>query len=324
MAPSLEHVLLGDIGATNARFALLTNGALGPIESIAVADYPHFTDAIEAFLQRHDSRMPVAGAVLAVAGLVEAERCALTNCSWLINGAELRSTFGFATVRVLNDFEATAFALPHLTTADLHPLGGGQAVPDAPMAVLGPGTGLGVACLIPGSQGAVAIATEAGHATLPATSPREDAVIDYLRQHFEHVSAERAVSGSGLKNLYRAVAAIDGIDVPERSAAEITKGALDGTCPASRAALDLFCAMLGAVAGNVALTFGARGGVYIAGGIAPRIVQHLARSEFRARFEAKGRFRNYLETIPASVIVHPNAAFIGLKALVKQEHGAQP
>lgn len=322
MAASPEHVLLGDIGATNARFALLTDGALGLIESIAVADYPRFTDAIEAFLTR-DRRAPIAGAVLAVAGPVEAERCALTNCSWLIDAAELRSTFGFATVRMLNDFEATAFALPHLTTADLHPLGGGRAVPGAPMAVLGPGTGLGVACLIPGSQGAAVIASEGGHATLPATCPREDAIVDYLRRHFGHVSAERAVSGSGLKNLYRAVAAIDGASVPERSAAEITQGALDGACPTSRAALDLFCAMLGTVAGNVALNFGARGGVYIAGGIAPRIVRHLERSEFRARFEAKGRFRNYLETIPANVIVHPNATFIGLKALAKQQRSAQ-
>ena len=262
--------------------------------------------------------------MLAVAGPVEAGRCVLTNCPWLIDATELRSTFGFAMLRMLNDFEATAFALPHLTTADVHPLGGGQAVPGAPMAVLGPGTGLGVACLVPGSHGAAVIASEGGHVTLPATSPREDAVIDYLRRHFGHVSAERAVSGMGLENLCRAIAAIDGVNLPERCAADITEGALLGTCETSRAALDLFCAMLGTVAGNVALTFGARGGVYIAGGIAPRIVSHLAQSEFRARFEAKGRFRNYLATIPTNVIVHPNATFAGLRALAQQARGARP
>ncbi len=319
MAPFSEQVLLGDIGATNARFALLANGAVGPVEAIAVADHPDFAHAVAAFLSRHGSGGSTTGAVLAVAGPVEAERCVLTNCSWVIDATELRSTFGFATFHLLNDFEATAVALPYLTTADLYPLGGGQAAPNAPMAVLGPGSGLGVACLVPGFSGAVVVATEGGHATLPATSPREEAVIGYLRRHFEHVSAERTISGGGLENLYRAIAAIDGIDVPERSAAEITKCALDSTCPTSRAALDLFCALLGSVAGNVALTFGARGGVYIAGGIAPRIVGHLARSEFRARFEAKGRFRSYLEAIPANVIVHPNATFLGLKALASAQ-----
>ena len=314
MAASLEHVLLGDIGATNARFARLTDGVVGAVDTITVADHPRFTEAVEAFLGRQGSRTPTTGAVLAVAGPVENGRAALTNCPWVIDAVELRSTFNFARLRILNDFEATAFALPHLTTADLHPLGGGKAIPGAPMAVLGPGTGLGVACLVPPDT---VIPTEGGHVTLPATSAREEAIIDHLRQEFGHVSAERAISGMGLENLCRAIAAIDRLDVRECNAADITKNALDGTCPASRAALDMFCAMLGTVAGNIALTLGAQGGVYIAGGIAPRIVSHLAKSEFRARFEAKGRFKNYLERIPVNVIMYPNAPFIGLKALAQ-------
>ena len=136
------------------------------------------------------------------------------------------------------------------------------------MAVIGPGTGLGVACLVSGSDGSVVIASEGGHATMAATSRREDAVIDYLRRQFGHVSAERVVSGAGLENLYRAVVALDGIEAPKRDAAEITQAALDD-CPIARMALELFCAMLGTIAGNVALMFSARGGVYIAGGIAP-------------------------------------------------------
>jgi glucokinase len=132
------------------------------------------------------------------------------------------------------------------------------------------------------------------------------------------VSAERVVSGSGLENLYRAVIAIDGIEAPKRNAAEITNAALDSTCPAARAALDLFCAMLGTFAGNVALMFGARGGVFIAGGIAPRLTEYIARSEFRARFEHKGRFRQYLASIPSSIIVHPAATFIGLRSIAER------
>jgi glucokinase len=227
--------------------------------------------------------------------------------------------FSFAKVHILNDFEATALSLPLLTAADLYPVGGGEAVLGAPMAVLGPGTGLGVACFVPGFQSSIVIASEGGHATMAATSDREDAIIDYLRRQFSHVSAERVVSGSGLENLYRAVIAIDGIEAPKRSAAEITSAALDGTCPISRAALGLFCAMLGTFAGNVALMFGARGGVFIAGGIAPRLTEHIARSEFRAQFEHKGRFRQYLASIPSSIIIHPAATFMGLRSIAERE-----
>ena len=183
------------------------------------------------------------------------------------------------------------------------------------MGVLGPGSGLGVAGLVADGPRRIVVASEGGHTTLPANSPREDAVIDHLRQRFGHVSAERALSGPGLENLYRAIATLDGIDAPLRNAAEITTAALQGICPTSRATLDMFCAMLGGFAGNVALTYDARGGVYIAGGIAPRILEYLAGSEFRRRFEQKGRFHAYLENIPSLVIVHSAATFLGLMAL---------
>jgi glucokinase len=171
---------------------------------------------------------------------------------------------------------------------------------------------LGVAGLVGDGARRIVIASEGGHATLPATSRREDVILDQLRHRFGHVSAERVLSGPGLENLYGAIAAVDEIDVPLRSASEITRAALQGACSASRAALDMFCAMLGGFAGNVALTYGARGGVYIAGGIAPRILDYLINSEFRRRFEQKGRFCTYLEAIPSQVIIHPAATFLGL------------
>jgi glucokinase len=183
------------------------------------------------------------------------------------------------------------------------------------MVVLGPGSGLGVSGLVWDGSRPIVVASEGGHASLPASSIREDAVLDCLRKRFDHVSAERVLSGPGLENLYQAIAVLDGIDAPSRSAAEITNAALRGTCPISRASLDMFCAMLGGFAGNVALTYGARGGVYIAGGIAPRILDYLARSEFRRRFEQKGRFRAYLAAIPSHVIIHPAATFVGLISL---------
>jgi glucokinase len=295
----------------------LANDALGPVTEFEVARYARFPDVVAAFLNMHRDQVPVTNALLAVAGPVESERCKLTNCSWIIDVNELRTTFGLAKVRVVNDFAATAYSLPSLTPADLYAIGGGRTVPRAPMAVLGPGTGLGVACLVPGSKEPAVIAGEGGHATFAAASHREDAVIDYLRRHFGHVSAERLVSGAGLENLYQAIAVLDEREVPSRDAAEITKTALNGTCRTACAALDMFCALLGSFSGNVALTFGARGGVYIAGGIAPRIAEFIGRSEFRERFEEKGRLRPYLEAIPSNVIVHPAAAFMGLKSLAR-------
>src|SRR5215831_12329127 len=157
---SHKNRLLGDIGATNVRFALLSNGVLGPIKWFTVADFPRFTGAVAAFLERHCRQVSVCEALLAVAGPVENDRCVLTNSAWTIDALELCSAFSFAKVHILNDFEATALSLPFLTAADLYPVGGGEAVLGAPMAVLGPGTGLGVACFAPGSQSSIVIASE--------------------------------------------------------------------------------------------------------------------------------------------------------------------
>jgi glucokinase len=292
-----------------------SSNALGPVKWIAVAHYPQFADAIDDFLQEHLPDRLVENALFAVAGPVRGGRCDFTNCSWSIDGRDMRDRFKLQTVRIVNDFEATALSLPHLMEGDMRSLGGGRAISGAPMVVLGPGSGLGVAGLVGDGARRIVIASEGGHATLATTSRREDVILDQLRQRFGHVSAERVLSGPGLENLYRAIAAVDEFDVPLRSASEITQAALQGACPASRAALDMFCAMLGGFAGNVALTYGARGGVYIAGGIAPRILGHLAVSEFRSRFVQKGRFQTYLEAIPSQVIVHPAATFLGLMAL---------
>jgi glucokinase len=317
-----DTYLLGDIGGTNARFALFSAGEIGPIARFTVADYPAATDAIAEFLAWQKIKPVITTAVLGVAGPVVGDRCVILNSHWVIDGAQLRAAFGWHSVALLNDFEALALALPRLGGSDLYWIGGGAPQAGAPMVVLGPGTGLGLAALVPYAGATVPIATEGGHTTLPATNAGEDAVIDHLRGRFGHVSAERALSGPGLENLYRAVAAIDGSDAPARNARDITQAALAGTCATSRAALDMFCALLGTYAGDLALIFRARGGVYIAGGIAPRIKDYLSRSEFRSRFEAKGRFRGYLEAIPTNVIIHPDTSFLGLKSFIEQQRAA--
>jgi glucokinase len=315
MSISPECILLGDIGATNARFAFLANGVLGAVSSFEVAKFARFTDVVAIFLKEDCHEFRATHALLAIAGPVKGERSVLTNCSWVIDARELRAAFNLE-ARIVNDFEAVAFSLPWLTSTDLAGIGGGKAEAGAPMAVLGPGSGLGVACLISRSDKPVVISSEGGHVTLSGTCEREDRIVWQLRQRFGHVSAERAVSGVGLENIYQAIVALDGLDVAPRSAAEITKCALGGECQVAYEALQAFCAFLGSFAGNIALTFGAQGGVYVAGGISPRILDFLVQSEFRSRFEAKGRFRPYLEAVPSYVITHPAAAFVGLKSLV--------
>jgi glucokinase len=326
MSLSGEHALLGDIGATNARFALLEDGVLGPIRSFEVAKFARFADALELFLKDYGSHAPPQHALFAIAAPINDERderCSLTNCSWLIDRQELRMRFRIES-RLLNDFEAVALSLPLLSPTDLVKIGPGRPQTSAPRAVLGPGTGLGVACLITSSREPIVIPSEGGHSTLAGTSEREDFILQQIRRRFGHASAERAISGFGLENIYAAIAAIDGIELPHRSAAEITQQALKGECKLSFEALNTFCSLLGSFAGNLALTFGARGGVYIAGGISPRILNFLIQSEFRNRFESKGRFHDYLKNVPSYVITHPAAAFLGLVARLRSvEYGAQ-
>jgi len=315
---SVERTVLGDVGGTNVRFAVLTGDVLGPIEHMAVCDHARFDDALAAFLAHQTDRAAIRRAIFGVAGVVEGDRCTLTNNPWVVDTAELCPRFGLTRVHIINDFEALAWSLPHLTRDDIEKIGGGEPAAEAPMVVLGPGTGLGVAAYVPSEKGALVLHSEGGHATIPSGSLREDAIIEKLRHQFGHVSAERALSGHGLENLYRAIASIDALTVPERSAAEIAQAALEGSCATSRAALDAFCGMLGDVAGNFALSFGAQGGVFIAGGIVSHIRDNLPRSQFRARFDAKGRMRRYVEAIPVYLILHDNPAFIGLRSLAVQ------
>lgn len=311
-----DSILLGDIGGTNARFAILNRGTIGPIEYMRVSECSGVIEAIKRYLGGRAESMTVKRAALGLAGTVENNRCEITNSRWIVDGRMLKEALDFEEVRLLNDFEALAWSLPHLAATDLLPIGGGPPLPRAPKLLIGPGTGFGASCLLTHSDLPVVVASEAAHSTLPGTSRQEDDVIDLLRRRFGHVSIERAVSGPGLVNLYEALGAIDGISLPTRDGASITEAALNDSCSFSRSAFDMFCAMLGTVAGNLALTFCARGGVYLGGGIVPRFPEYLARSEFRVRFEAGGRYHAYLHDIPVNIILRPDATFLGLKALI--------
>ena len=316
-------LLLGDIGATNARFATLIDGQLGDIRCFEVKRFSTFQILLRTLLDDHCSGTDLTHALFALAGPIDHGRCTLTNTSWIIDPRELKRSLGFD-VQIVNDFQAVAYSLLSLASSDLQKIGNGKAEERAPKVVLGPGSGLGVACLIEHehAENRLVIPSEGGHATLAGHSDREDAIIRILRKRFGHASAERAISGPGLENIFQAIATLRALNIAQTDAAEITRRALSHECDVAHEALDTFCALLGSFAGNVALTFGAKGGIYVAGGISPRISSFLARSQFRAQFEAKGRFRRYLEQIPCYIIVHPAAAFLGLKFLASA--GEQP
>jgi glucokinase len=311
--------LVGDIGATHARFGLVSpDGKLLHSQTLADEDYSTIDDALTAFLaDRGPLPLPRQGAI-AIASPITGDLVAMTNHPWTFSVLALKSRFAFDRLEVINDFTALAMALPRLADGDRQAIGGGAAVARAPIGVIGPGSGLGVSGLIPSGRGWIALTGEGGHATMPPATDREGAVLERMRRHFDHVSAERALSGPGLVNLYNTLAVIDGVPAEGYTAAQITDLALRAEDSLCVEATTMFCAMLGTTAGNLALTLGARGGVYIGGGIVPRLGRLFLDSPFRERFEAKGRFRSYLEAIPTFVVTHPMPAFLGCTALLAQ------
>lgn len=305
--------LIADIGATNARFALVEGAKIDRIEVLPCESYPTLADAARTYLQKTGGR-PDTGAFAIATPMDGTDTVTMTNHAWSFSIAETCKGIGLKSLRVINDFAALAHAVPYLTEGDRYQLGGGKARENMPIAIIGPGTGLGVAGVVFADGKPVTVTTEGGHVTMPATSAREFALFEWLlRTKYHHVSAERVISGKGLVNLYNAVCGVDGLSLPERTPAEITQAALDGSCKACSETLELFCHFLGVVAGNLALTYGAAGGVYIAGGIVPRLGDYFKNSRFRESFLAKGRFKDYLERIPAFVVTHPYPGLEGLK-----------
>jgi glucokinase len=308
--------LLADIGGTNARFALL-DGALGPVIHLRVADYATCYDAVTAAIAQLGCAQPPASAVLAFAGPVDAERAVMTNAGWDTAAAELRQRFGFAGVRLLNDYAALALGLEHLGDGDRRRIGPARSRARGALAVLGPGSGLGVAALLPTENHGLPLVSEGGHATVPAADGLEAELLAVLREEFGHVSAERVLSGPGLANIHRALARLHARTVAPMAPDDITRLGLEGD-ELCRLALERFCLFLGSFAGNIALSYGAQGGVFLAGGILPHFPDFLAASGFRARFEDKGRFRDYLSAIPTWLITRPDAAFVGLAAAARE------
>ena len=311
--------LVGDIGGTRARFGLVgPDGAVTDVEVRECRDHGGLADALDAYLSGAARGARPRRAALSVACPVTGDRVSLTNHPWSFSIEGVRRRFGFETLAVVNDFSAVARSVPFLGDGDRMQVGGGRPAAGAAIAVLGPGTGLGVSGLVPAGGGWAVVEGEGGHVTMAASGPREAAVLAEVGREFEHVSAERVLSGPGLVSLHAALRRLDG-EASEREPTpeEIVAEGVAGRTPRCAEVLDLAAELLGTVAADLALTLGARGGVWIAGGLVPRFASRFAASGFRRRFEDKGRFSAYLAAIPTWLVLHEQPALLGLASLVR-------
>ena len=327
--------LLADVGGTNARFALeMAAGSVAHINVLACADYPSLADALRAYLALPGVAAAVAAAVpcgsgirhgaIAIANPVTGDFVRMTNHHWEFSIEALRTGCGFDVLVVVNDFTALASSLPFLSDEQKRQVGGGTAQAGAPLGLIGAGTGLGVSGLIPGKDGGwTALLSEGGHVTFSPANATEIAILQYAWTEFEHVSAERFMSGVGIELIYRGLCHHRGVAAEPLAVPEIVRRALDGECALCDDVVETFCCMLGTVAGNLGVTLGAQGGIYIGGGIVPRLGARFDRSGFRARYEHKGRFAQYLARIPTFVITAEYPAFVGVSAILSDRLSQQ-
>ncbi len=310
--------LLADIGGTNARFALeYAPGRIAAMQTLACADYPRFEDAARVYLDGYGAG--ARHAVIAIANPVTGDAIRMTNHDWAFSIGAARRELSLDTLLVVNDFTALAMSLPTLKDSELLKIGGGAAKRGGVIGLVGAGTGLGVSGLVPAGARWVALESEGGHVAFSPSDPREVAVLEYLWRRYDHVSAERMVSGPGIALIREALAASRGEAADlSLSTAVIVERALAGSEALCRETLDCFCGMLGTVAANLAVTLGATGGVYIGGGVVPRLGDYFAASPFRARFESKGRFSAFAASIPTLLITAPYPALAGAAAALAQ------
>lgn len=305
--------LIADIGATNARFALVNESGFFDQKVLECNSFPTILEAVNSYLQLCPAKPSYAA--FAVAGPVTGDAFEMTNNPWRFSVEETRGALGLVSLELMNDFQAIAMGIPFLTQKDVVQVGGQQTPKQcATIGVIGPGTGLGVAALFWDGQKYITNACEGGHVTMPAKTQREFDLFRTLRYKYSHVSAERVCSGKGLVNIYNGIRILDGHEkIPDRTPEEIAKCAIEQTCDICEESLDKMMGFLGTTAGDLALSLGAQGGIYIAGGIPAKLGDYFMRSRFRNDFETKGRFSDYLKAIPTYLIVHPFTAFVGLQ-----------
>ena len=311
--------VIADVGGTNIRLAVLD---ITTTEISKVREYPcaQFI-TLEAAIAQYFTTLqdPVINVCIGIACPVENDLVTMTNLNWQFSKKEFKHKFSLKTLHVINDYTAISFAVPFVPDNQKIKIGGGEAVTDGVKAIFGPGTGLGVSHLIKQGEKWVSLDGEGGHTSFAPNTSQQADVLLLLQAQFGHVSAERLLSGQGLVNIYHALCRLAGKQPEFFEAADITKAALNNECELATQTLTLFCQAMGGFAGNLALSLDCKGGVYIAGGIVPRFVEFFKNSEFRTFFEAKGRFKDYLQTIPTYLITHENPGLLGASVYLRQE-----
>lgn len=321
MSQGAECVLVADIGGTNARFALADLNAASPLDQTSIDEYPvaqfaSLADAAAHYLQQRGATCQ--RGVFAVAGRVDGDEARITNHPWVISNSRTSAQLGFEELHLINDFVAQAMSIALLDNDDVVQVGGANWHP-APRGaarnycVLGPGTGLGVGGLVVRDGRNYPLATEGGHASFAPASPEQIRVLEILSAQFGRVSNERLVCGPGLVNIHRALSEMAGIDPGQLQPSGVTAAAAEGDAVAVRA-VEVFLEIFGAVAGDAVLVQGAWDGVFLTGGLVPRLLQQLQHSGFRQRFESKGRFTATMSQIPSMAIIHPNPGLLGAAA----------
>lgn len=325
-----HYGLIADIGGTNARFALAPIKQFANADSFELseqdliaptalngAEYDTILQAVEAYLNGPAKDYPrPEHAVMAIACPTDKDQITMTNHTWAFSVSELKTSLGLVSLKFINDYNAMANAIPHMSGDELVKVGRGSAVKGMPIAVTGPGTGLGLAALAFNDMGPITIETEGGHAHFAPTTLTEIEILKYLFTKHSRVSNERLISGMGLENIYQGLCHAKGQTVVELAAPDISKAAIEKTDQIAEEALATFCAITGSYAGDVALTLGAKGGVYITGGIVPRFLEYFKNSEFRARFEDKARLSEFVETIPTYVVMAKQPGLLGSAAVL--------
>ncbi|MGC4024204.1 MAG: glucokinase [Mesorhizobium sp.] len=313
-------ILIGDIGGTNARFAIVPDSASPMIEFpiVQTKDFATIDEAIAKAVLSVSSVKPKS-AIIAMAGPVDGDEIKLTNCDWVIRPRTLIADLGFGDVVVLNDFEAQALAVVALGPNHLEKIGGGEAEKDAARLVLGPGTGLGVAGLIHSAGRWIPVPGEGGHMDIGPRTPRDFQVFPHIEKLDGRISGEQILCGRGLVSLYRAVATADGVEPRYAQPSEITIAGLSKSDPVAVETLSLFATYLGRTAGDLALVFKSQGGVFLSGGIAQKILPALKDGAFREAFNDKAPHRAWMSEIPIHVITHPLAALEGLAAYARNQ-----
>jgi len=314
-----SYSLVADIGGTNARFALVNNTREGLVQvrQYDVKKYKGLLESIEAYFSDIGGIKPQNGC-LAIAAPVSGDDIVLTNSHWRFSLEQTQASLGMERLLAVNDFEAIALSIPTLSKNDVHEVIRGESVASAPKLVIGPGTGLGVSALIEQAEHSYVLKGEGGHVAFAAMTEKEQAVSGILARKYGRVTAEQILSGPGILYIYNALVEISGAFPEYDSPEQIYNAAMNKSCQVSRDVMRFFLDALGSFCGDLALAFGAKGGVVLAGGIVPRFLEHIDESSFRQRFKDKGRMTGFVKGIPAHVIINPLVGLVGAAECLKR------